>query len=876
MAAIADSRAETAPQADHPASHAWREVLARVAAHMAHCGAHPARTVVLVPFAQLMAEAAAQWARLYPSGFAPRFETTRNWASQVGSLTPGPSDLALERGRDLLTARSLLEGAGLGAQHALLAGPLVDGATQLAAVAASVPQALRADWGDLARRALPNEAQGWLALEAAVARIAIAWAAHSDYATDVLFADRVRQGTDALVLLQGLQSEPLAGHLLEHFSPEKALAIDLRVGTAPGEVLWHRAEGSDDEAGRAAACVLRHIEAGRAPVALVAGDRLLTRRIRALLGPDVAVRDETGWKLSTTHAAAQLMAALRACAREAGSDAVLDWLKQCPGAVAWPAADVALLERSLRRHGLRRWPDAQRLPAMTADDEAAARLAALVAAIDAERAALQAPRPVTAWLEALAGLLRASGLWEGLQADLAGQKVLQALDLLAPAAIELEAPAAAARPLRLPEFTTWVDEVLEAASFVPPHPPTPQVVIAPLHQLLARPFPAVVLPGADADRLPAAPEPPGPFSNAQRAQLGLPTREELGHAQGAALAQALHAPRIDVLWRARDGGEDQQPSPMLQLHWLERERRGRFLVALPGEKEEERRLPPLAPDPRVPRAVPAAPTPRPAPDGRALAVAQLSASGYEALRACPYRFFALQQLRLQESPEIDVDVDKRDFGTWLHRTLQLFHTGLAESPEADEGARRARLDACADQAARELALPADEFLPFQALWPELRDGYLKWLAGHEAAGARFEDGEVDRQVRLGPVTLRGRLDRIDRLADGRALVLDYKTERQERTKQRIKVGTEDTQLPFYAALLEDDTLAAAYLNLGEREPAKAFAQEHVVVLRDELVHGILDDMAQIAAGAPLPALGEGQACTWCEARGLCRRDFWSP
>ncbi len=61
----------------------------------------------------------------------------------------------------------------------------------------------------------------------------------------------------------------------------------------------------------------------------------------------MAVRDaETGWKLSTTHAAAQPVAAVRACAREAGSDAVLDWLKQCPGAVAWPAADVALLERN--------------------------------------------------------------------------------------------------------------------------------------------------------------------------------------------------------------------------------------------------------------------------------------------------------------------------------------------------------------------------------------------------------------------------------------------------------------------------------------------------------------------------------------------------
>ncbi len=155
-------------------------------------------------------------------------------------------------------------------------------------------------------------------------------------------------------------------------------------------------------------------------------------------------------------------------------------------------------------------------------------------------------------------------------------------------------------------------------------------------------------------------------------------------------------------------------------------------------------------------------------------------------------------------------------------------------------------------------------------------GYLKWLAGHEAAGARFEDGEVDRQVHLGPVTLRGRLDRIDRLADGRALVLDR--DRAAGADEAAHQGRHRGHPAAFLcrAMLEDDTLAAAYLNLGEREPAKAFAQEHVVVLRDELVHGILDDMAQIAAGAPLPALGEGQACTWCEARGLCRRDFWSP
>jgi ATP-dependent helicase/nuclease subunit B len=882
----------TETAAPSPAAYLWRQALARVAGHMAACGAHPARTVVLLPFAQLMGEAAQQWAALYPSGFAPRFETTRRWAERLGSFAPGPSDLALERGRDLLTARSLLEGAGLGAQHALLAGPLVDGATQLAALAASVPPALRADWGEQARRALPFEAQGWLALEAALARIAVAWAAHSDYATDALLADRVRGSVDALVLLRGLQPDPLAERLLEHFGVEKTLALDLGAGAAAGQVRWHEAAGAQDEASRAAACVLRHIAAGRTPVALVAGDRLLTRRIRALLGEGVALRDETGWKLSTTRAAALLMTALRACAPEAASDTVLDWLKQCPAAVAWTAGDVDLLESALRQYTLGHWEQAPRLALLAAGQDGA-RLAALVRQIDAQRDALQAPRPVAQWLQALTALLRASGAWDSLQADVAGQKVLLSLGLSGPLAMELEASGAARQRLSHAEFAAWVDQVLEAASFVPPHPPAPQVVIAPLHQLLARPFPAVVLPGTDAERLPAAPEPPGPFSNAERARLGLPTREQLGWAQAAALAQALQAPHADVLWRTQDEGEDRQPSPLLQLLWLER-RVGMPYVPLAylrekgkgeekncaprldvGESQTQKSIqPPLAGDPRTPRQVPAAPTTRPAPDGHLLPIEQLSASGYEALRACPYRFFAVQQLRLREAPEIDTDPDKREFGAWLHRLLYLFHTGMAQAPAPDGPQRRERLDACAQTAARELALPGDAFLPFQALWPALREGYLRWLAEHEGQGARFEAGELERQVRLGPVTLRGRLDRLDRLPDGRALVLDYKTERPEKTARRAKAGAEDTQLPFYAALLEDDAPRAAYLNLGERDPAKTFEQTSVVALRDQLVEGILHDLQQIAAGAPLPALGEGPSCDWCQARGLCRRDFW--
>ena len=68
-----------------------------------------------------------------------------------------------------------------------------------------------------------------------------------------------------------------------------------------------------------------------------------------------------------------------------------------------------------------------------------------------------------------------------------------------------------------------------------------------------------------------------------------------------------------------------------------------------------------------------------------------------------------------------------------------------------------------------------EFLPFAAGWPAVREGYLAWLAQHEAAGAVFESAESEHKAQLGPVTLQGRIDRIDLAPDGGgALIYDYK------------------------------------------------------------------------------------------------------
>jgi ATP-dependent helicase/nuclease subunit B len=150
------------------------------------------------------------------------------------------------------------------------------------------------------------------------------------------------------------------------------------------------------------------------------------------------------------------------------------------------------------------------------------------------------------------------------------------------------------------------------------------------------------------------------------------------------------------------------------------------------------------------------------------------------------------------------------------------------------------------------------------------------LSEYEAAtGAVFEQAEQYLRQQIGDTLLHGTLDRVDRLPDGAPMVIDYKTEALYRTKDRLKASTEDTQLPFYALLTGHDAPRAAYLNVGERDPASLHEPADLLPHAEALYQGITDDLARIAAGHPLRPLGEGSVCDWCGARGLCRKDFWN-
>jgi ATP-dependent helicase/nuclease subunit B len=348
------------------------------------------------------------------------------------------------------------------------------------------------------------------------------------------------------------------------------------------------------------------------------------------------------------------------------------------------------------------------------------------------------------------------------------------------------------------------------------------------------------------------------------AALGVPTLAQRREAELLAFAQVLAAPRITLLRRRLDGSDPFADSPLVE----------RLSLALAAQGAS---MPPWR-DPRIDLSVMPTPIRMSAPAAAGLLPAHLSASACEALRACPYRFFALNLLRLREDDELEREIEKRDYGTWLHALLFDFHT-TRDAPAAAD-IEVARLTQLAD-ARREIeAIPEADFLPFAASFASFAPRYIAWLHERDAAGARWQRGELaiaTEPAELGGIELRGVIDRIDEVGGGLQLI-DYKTGGVTSLREKVKEPLEDTQLAFYAALMHTQTglpLAASYLAVDGTKRIDEVPHPDVAESAAALIDGLAHDLQRLRAGAGLPALGEGATCEHCAARGVCRRDHWA-
>ncbi len=860
---------------------AWADVILALRRFLERHGMAARDLWVIVPFAQHLPLAREAWASQVGAGWMPRFETTQTLAAALGP----PQDIpeALPTGNalvDRLAAAPLLASqswARWTAQNDVVmfrhwVRLLVETTHQLMEGAACQPPDLREAWWARVQERLESRLAAQVAageVEGALARVAWAWARQRDtLPTDALF--RVRPAAWAVV--QAGEVDALMASVVAQFpGPALWLEVNPPEGTAitdmrqvPSLVACRDAE---EEAQVAAARVLRHVADGEVPVALVAQDRGLVRRIRALLEREkVRIHDETGWKLSTTRAGACVMGLLRLCEAGASTDELLDWLKSGFVDLQGHEAGLVALEEALRRQQAASVAQV-RLQALP---EAARSLWQFWSEVREPLARLTQTH-LARWQQALVQGLQCCGAWQRLQRDPAGAQLLQALHLY-----EGEAGAgaygrqAAQLVCDRVEYRAWVDEVLEAVSFRPAPQEPAEVVIAPLSRCMLRPFAAVVLPGCDHTHLGAAASVGGCLSEAERRDLGLPTGQALWQRERLALRHVLTHPRLSLSWRRTHQGEPLQVSPLLEPLRLALRRAGRDWAA--------------ATDGLVRQVLPVRVVRPTRPSAPALLPSKVSASAYEALRACPYRFFALHMLGLQEVEVLDDAPDRRDLGQWLHGVLHAFHVSRA-SPSNDWQADVDRLLAMGRQQQQALGLDDAAFLAEWLYFERLAPAYVDWLHAQEAQGWRFERGEWAVSMSgAGPADLKGRLDRVDRLMQqhggARARLIDYKTSSADSLRARVRRPLEDTQLAFYAALWEGlvgaveelEGLEAGYLAL--ETPVKWIEHPRVTDSAAALRAGLAEDFTRLAAGAPLPPLGQGPACEHCAAAGLCRKAHW--
>jgi ATP-dependent helicase/nuclease subunit B len=500
--------------------------------------------ILLLPFAQLLPVARRAFGA--SGGWMPRIETTQTLSRGLGPAEPpAPWELSLDVANDTMTARNLLQNQAWATAwrvddprgYAQGVDELVRCAHAIARAGHGVPPGQRSQHWEAARAlssAQPAASGTPGARERALSRVALEWAATGPApASDRLFAVRPAGwialqagGPDALTecLLSAASEFVPCLRLSTDFSPAAAFVAGPRTELVAVAVC----DDFESEAQQSAACVLGHLQSGLRPVALIAQDRLLVRRVRALLARQgVSILDETGWTLSTTRGAAGVRSLLGAAQPDASADDWLDWLKACgpapgdlhPSSLHAPAA-LDELELALRAQKSRKaWSVApENLP---------------LAAAALWRAARSALHPVStldlasgnAWLEALGRALRISGQRAALSGDDAGRQVLAALRL------HVEPSQAgmvfSTEPMGLDEFLTWVESVLEQATYMPQAPESASVVITPLARAMLRPFAATVFAGTDERHLGAAAPSPGLLSRTLSSALGLPDRHEV-------------------------------------------------------------------------------------------------------------------------------------------------------------------------------------------------------------------------------------------------------------------------------------------------------------------------------------------------------------
>ena len=718
----------------------------------------------------------------------------------------------------------------------------------------------------------------------------------------------------------GLWPEALSAGEAEASQVKKS-AIHNAIAAYRGQWRLLSANRFEELAWVAAKSVEEHIIAGKKNIALVAQDRLAARRTRALLarfGPALAIRDETGWKLSTTRAAAALhswLSLIRAPKEGPSAADLLEFLQNpfvdipailgkepqdCNGLIAeledrliaaqahsgWESFYIAM--EGVRYGTVFRQAPANPLLLELLQFVRGRAVQWRSKNVDISQAYLQLQGDITAF-----------GMANTLAEDSAGK---QLLDVLLTLELPLQPNSIKSIQLRLSEWISLLSSAIEEASYQEGSKQAhTNLSILPLSSTRLREFDAVIMIGCDENQLPAFSEPPLFFSETLNRLLHGSTIENEFKQQARDLSQLLvSCSAVDLLWQSKSTNGE----PIRAAAWIQR-----LQMALPGWRQETQTPCPggikrVGYSERMDgaRATPNPALPLPL---------SMSPSAYRTLRDCPYRYYVRSLLGLRKQHGFDEGIDASLAGQTIHTILHQFFRALKTQEQTNlatiaygSDARRAWMAQHLNQASEQIfarLIEGDErVLGILRDWQKQIPSFIEWQLQREDEGWRYLDGEIhvgfdlpftteDGALRM--MRIEGYVDRIDtNIHSASAAVLDYKYQTIKKVRDRASRVLDDPQLLIYARAVTDVdsnlpmqgrvVTDAEWVALKtELKNGHGSAERSVAVadLADTAIQSmaqITEDVELLWARKTLNAFAPDSVCRYCESRGICRKGMW--
>ncbi len=703
---------------------------------------------------------------------------------------------------------------------------------------------------------------------------------------------------------------------LEIPEEQKLQIIQTNINNAHPEQ-WHliAAKRFEELAWATAKTIEQQLIDGKTNIALVAQDRLVARRARALLarlGPSLKIQDETGWKLSTTRAAAALnswLELLRAPPEGPSAADLLEFLQN-------PFLDLA---QCLHSGGTR---DKESLNGLVAQLEDILIASQAKSGWETFHMAIEgsvthgsaAPNPLLLeLLQSIRGRLNRwrgikincalahqylmddlalMGMTQGLGTDSAGKQLLELLETFD---FDVEHQQIV---MRLNEWLSLLKTVIEESSYQEKGGSAAATLsILPLSSTRFREFESVVMVGCDEQQLPAFSEPPLFFSDALNRLLGGSSIEAQFIQQARDLSQLLISfPSVDLLWQSKSkSGEPLRPSAWIQ----------RLQIDLPNWRASNAST---LFSPRSGTALPSK-----------MAIAKLDAdlpmplsmspSAYKALRDCPYRYYVRSLLGLRKLKGFEEGFDASLAGQTLHKILRNFYhamkseaqksaSPITTNPELRGAWMQDQLTLISEQVFKRLIEGDARVLGVLRDWQKQIPSFIQWQLDRETQGWQFYDAEVkvgfdlpftdvdgnERHIRI-----EGYADRFDvSIHDPKAAsVIDYKNQSLTKLEWRSEVVLDDPQLLIYARAANESTKIPGHtVNAADWVALKADVKKDgdgaersvgiadMTALMQEFSEQMTEDVQSLWSGKALKAFAPDSVCQYCEARGICRKGMW--